>query len=271
MKKTLIALAVAASAAVSGSAFAAASWTPGDFTGNFEMGGQLTPPSQTGNPWSVAVGNKVSDLDATLEAGQKEVTINASENIGILGIHPTKNERFVGQTGIAPQINYGDAVNIDSFANGIGDLSLSVKDQSTDQDIGTLTTKIFAGGVIARYTPDDYGYGEAGVASSLYASVAGKAFYGGVGKTEESIDHSSSGVVSKASAFFSDITDTYVPSPHGDGVWSEETFGPKPNYSFSGLYASGIHSGQAITITLKQALSEATGWKASLPITVSYQ
>ena len=42
MKKTLIALAVAASAAVSGTSMAAVGeWTPGDEGGSFEMGGGL--------------------------------------------------------------------------------------------------------------------------------------------------------------------------------------------------------------------------------------
>ncbi len=41
MKKTLIALAVAASAAVSGSAMA---WSNGDFNGSVDIGGTVTPP-----------------------------------------------------------------------------------------------------------------------------------------------------------------------------------------------------------------------------------
>ncbi|WP_105265949.1 fimbrial protein, partial [Escherichia sp. MOD1-EC6099] len=259
MKKTLIALAVATSAVVSGSVFA---WTPGDFNGSFEMGGQLTPPSQTGNPWSVAVGNNVTDLDATLEAGQKDVSINVTNAIGILGIRPTENEMFNGQVGITPQISYGSAVNLDSFAQGIGTLTLPVK--SGEQDIGTLTTKIYAGGVYAVFAYR--GDLSTGTAKSTYASAAGKAFYGGVGKTGDSIDSSAKNVVNTATTFFTDITSTYQ-SPTGEDGPSGEFDFSNIHYELSGLYASGIKSGEKINITLNEALSEATTWTASLPIT----
>lgn len=262
MKKTLIALAVATSAVVSGSVFA---WTPGDFNGSFEMGGQLTPPSQTGNLWSVAVGNKVTDLNATLEAGQKDVSINVTNAIGILGIRPTENEMFNGQVGITPQISYGSAVNLDSFAQGIGTLTLPVK--SGEQEIGTLTTKIYAGGVYAKFLYR--GELSPGAAHSTYASAAGKAFYGGVGKTSDSIDSSAKNVVSTAITFFSDITDTYQ-SPTGEDGQSGEFDFSRIYDELSGLYASGIKSGEKINITLNEALSEATTWTASLPITVTY-
>ncbi|WP_105287607.1 F4 family fimbrial subunit, partial [Escherichia sp. MOD1-EC5110] len=250
MKKTLIALAVATSAVVSGSVFA---WTPGDFNGSFEMGGQLTPPTQTGNLWSVAVGNKVTDLNATLEAGQKDVSINVTNAIGILGIRPTENEMFNGQVGITPQISYGSAVNLDSFAQGIGTLTLPVK--SGEQDIGTLTTKIYAGGVYAVFAYR--GDLSTGTAKSTYASAAGKAFYGGVGKTGDSIDSSAKNVVNTATTFFTDITSTYQ-SPTGEDGPSGEFDFSNIHYELSGLYASGIKSGEKINITLNEALSEAT-------------
>lgn len=266
MKKTLIALAVAASAVVSGSALAASSWTPGDFTGNFEMSGQLTPPSQTGNPWSVAVGNKVSNLDATLEAGQKNVTINVSSPIGILGIHPTENKMFAGQAGITPQLNYGGAVDLDSFVGGTGTLTLPVK--SGEQTIGTLTTKIYAGGILA-WAQDEGSFID-GAARSTYASAAGKAFYGGVGKTEEAIDKNSESVLAIVPTFFSDITDTYQEPAKYPGVSGEVDFSDSSK-QLSGLYASGIQSGQTVDIVLNSPLTEVTTWTASLPITVSYQ
>ncbi|HFP6864268.1 TPA: fimbrial protein [Escherichia coli] len=266
MKKTLIALAVATSAVVSGSVFA---WTPGDFNGSFEMGGQLTPPTQTGNLWSVAVGNKVTDLNATLEAGQKDVSINVTNAIGILGIRPTENEMFNGQVGITPQISYGSAVNLDSFAQGIGTLTLPVK--SGEQEIGTLTTKIYTGGILTWY--EDYGSGQTeGAARSTYASVAGKAFYGGVGKTEDAIDKDSSSVENNATTFFSDITNTYQNPSDYAGVAGEVDFGTSNGtYQLSGLYVAGIKSGQTVDIALNSALTEVTTWTASLPITVSYQ
>ncbi|EKK3234861.1 hypothetical protein PMJ79_004862, partial [Escherichia coli] len=185
---------------------------------------QLTPPTQTGNLWSVAVGNKVTDLNATLEAGQKDVSINVTNAIGILGIRPTENEMFNGQVGITPQISYGSAVNLDSFAQGIGTLTLPVK--SGEQEIGTLTTKIYAGGVYAVFAYR--GDLSTGTAKSTYASAAGKAFYGGVGKTGDSIDSSAKNVVNTATTFFTDITSTYQ-SPTGED-------GPSGEFDFSNIH-----------------------------------
>ncbi|WP_000751754.1 hypothetical protein [Escherichia sp. TW09308] len=266
MKKTLIALAVAASAAVSGSAFAAASWTPGDFNGSFEMGGQLTPPTQTNNPWSVAVGNKVSDLNATLTAGQKNVTINVSSPIGVLGIRPTEKKMFASQAGISPQISYGSAVDLDSFVGGTGTLTLPVK--SGEQIIGSLTAKIYAGGMASWFK--DYGDTTDGIGFPLYASVAGKAFFGGLGKSENAVDNDGDHVVAEAFKFFPEIADTYL-SPEGNyGSLGETTFADLSNKDMSGLYASGIPAGETLNITLTNSLSDATNWTASLPVTVSY-
>ncbi len=266
MKKTLIALAVAASAVVSGSALAAASWAPGDFNGSFEMGGQLTPPSQAGNPWSVAVGDNVTNLDATLEAGKTDVTINVTSPISVLGIRPTANQMFTGQVGITPQINYDDAVNLDSFVDGSAELTLPVKSDS--QTIGTLTTKISSIGI--KSWNKDEGYGVEGVSSSMYASKAGMAFYGGVGTTVSGIVRKTQDALNLASTLFPGVADTFVPGPDGDGVSDQNKFGDAQSL-YSGLYASGIKSGQPINIKLSNALSDATTWTASLPIIVSYQ
>ncbi|WP_175610604.1 hypothetical protein [Escherichia coli] len=266
MKKTMIALAVAASAVVSGSALAASSWAPGDFNGFFEMAGQLTPPTQTNNPWSVAVGNKVSNLDATLTAGQKDVTINVTSPISILGIRPTENKMFVGQGGITPQISYGDAVDLNSFVGGTGNLTLPVK--SGEQTIGTLTAKIYAGGMYAWFK--DYGSGITdGIGYPLYASAAGKAFFGGLGKTEAAVDRDGENVVAEAIKFFPDIADTYQSSEGNYGLLGEADF-TDSEYELSGLYASGIQAGERINIELTDELSEATNWTASLPVTVTY-
>lgn len=55
MKKTLIALAVAASAAVSGSAIA---WQDGDFNGSVDIGGSITSDQPT---WQWKIGNMSAD------------------------------------------------------------------------------------------------------------------------------------------------------------------------------------------------------------------
>ncbi|ENM7303529.1 hypothetical protein AB8N91_004958, partial [Escherichia coli] len=75
MKKTLIALAVATSAVVSGSAMA---WTAGGNGGSVEIGGTLTPETVV-LPWEVKTGSNIADLNAKIKKGQSEVDIVASK------------------------------------------------------------------------------------------------------------------------------------------------------------------------------------------------
>ncbi|HCN8216144.1 TPA: hypothetical protein N6448_004795, partial [Escherichia coli] len=71
MKKTLIALAVAASAVVSGSAMA---WTANGDGGSVDLGGTLTP-TDVMTPWEVKVGAAVNDLNAAIRKGDTKVDI----------------------------------------------------------------------------------------------------------------------------------------------------------------------------------------------------
>ncbi|EJN2318881.1 hypothetical protein NPL52_004738, partial [Escherichia coli] len=77
MKKTLIALAVAASAAVSGSAMA---WTANGTGGSVDLGGTLTPVEKV-TPWEVKVGDAVTGLDAQIQKGQKVVDVAVNKAI----------------------------------------------------------------------------------------------------------------------------------------------------------------------------------------------
>ncbi|EES4634805.1 TPA: hypothetical protein ACGTEY_004660, partial [Shigella sonnei] len=124
MKKTLIALAVAASAAVSGSAMA---WTANGTGGSVDMGGILSPAHKV-TPWEVKVGDAVKGLDAKIEKGQKTVEISLKSAIPLLGIRTQTSEVFHGQEGITPQISYGSAIDVHSFKEGMAPLTLEVKD-----------------------------------------------------------------------------------------------------------------------------------------------
>lgn len=105
MKKTLIALAVAASAAVSGSAMA---WTANGSGGSVNLGGALTPVEKL-TPWEVKVGAAVNGLNGSIQKGATTVEIPANQNIPVLAIR--NNAVFNGQSGIVPAINYGGAIN----------------------------------------------------------------------------------------------------------------------------------------------------------------
>ncbi|HFI4472209.1 TPA: fimbrial protein, partial [Escherichia coli] len=72
MKKTLIALAVAASAVVSGSAMA---WTNGNFNGSVDIGGSVTVGDNFAQKWAWQTGTSLGAFDGNAkemtDAGKK--------------------------------------------------------------------------------------------------------------------------------------------------------------------------------------------------------
>ncbi|WP_411961942.1 hypothetical protein [Escherichia sp. F1] len=257
MKKTLIALAVAASAAVSGSAMA---WTANGTGGSVALGGTLTPVTKA-TPWEVKTGDAVTGLDAQIQKGQKEASIAVNRAIPVLGIRTQTAAAFQGQPGISPQINYGDAVNVDAFENGRAPVTLEVKDD-TNAKIGTLTTSLGASALVSYVTSSYNGY------NHEYAESAGQAFFGGLPKNKANTpDENIAGNV------FPDIGShfTYQNASYNE-VGLASSFSDT-GATFSAYYGSGIESGKIIKITLDQAASgdAPIQWKASLPVTVFYQ
>ncbi|ELI4094210.1 hypothetical protein [Escherichia coli] len=257
MKKTLIALAVVASTAVSGSAIAD-SWITGGTGGTVEMGGTVTIVADSNSPWAVKTGAVVNNLDANIVAGGTVATVALGTDISILSIR--SDQIFKGRVGIAPQIDYGGAVDIDSFSKGYAPLTLEVKN-SKDEKIGTAKTSIFAVALVSNV------FSSGGGRSSMYAPKTGYAFWGGVAKSKDlaaPYNRASFSFVTEAAANYSEQGVSVAP---GFGAGSVSN----PNYTYSGFYASGIEKSKTIVITLDEpATSSAISWKASLPVTVSY-
>ena len=257
MKKTLIALAVVASTAVSGSAIAD-SWITGGTGGTVEMGGTVTIVADSNSPWAVKTGAVVNNLDANIVAGGTVATVALGTDISILSIR--SDQVFKGRVGIAPQIDYSGAVDIDSFSKGYAPLTLEVKN-SKDEKIGTAKTSIFAVALVSNV------FSSGGGRSSMYAPKTGYAFWGGVAKSKDlaaPYNRASFSFVTEAAANYSEQGVSVAP---GFGAGSVSN----PNYTYSGFYASGIEKSKTIVITLDEpATSSAISWKASLPVTVSY-
>lgn len=257
MKKTLIALAVVASTAVSGSAIAD-SWITGGTGGTVEMGGTVAIVADSNSPWAVKTGAVVNNLDANIVAGGTVATVALGTDISILSIR--SDQVFKGRAGIAPQIDYSGAVDIDSFSKGYAPLTLEVKN-SKDEKIGTAKTSIFAVALVSNLS------GSAGGRSSMFAPKAGYSFWGGVAKSKDLIapyNRASFSFVTEAAANYSEQGVSIAP---GSGAGSVNN----PNTTYSGFYASGIEKSKTIVITLDEpATSSAISWKASLPVTVSY-
>ncbi|WP_097330595.1 fimbrial protein [Escherichia coli] len=263
MKKTLIALAVTASAAVSGSAMAA--WAPNGTGGSVGMGGTLTPEQKT-TPWEVKVGAAVNDLNADIHKGDKVINIPLKKAIPVLGIRvaDANLKYFQGQPGITPNIDYHGAIDVAKFSNGDVPLTLEVKD-AKDQKIGSLTVTLSAGAEYARYdinTKQAQKY-------VLYQRNSDELFFGGLGTNVSAIYTNSWGLAKNIDpefvANYNDFGVRQALNPYFGNVDSTE-------HRYSAFYASGVQSDKTIKITLEQpAASDAIAWKASLPVTVSYQ
>lgn len=259
MKKTLIALAVAASAAVSGSAMA---WTANGTGNSVNLGGTLAPVEKI-TPWEVKTGAAVTGLDALVTQGQTVVNVAVKDAIPVLGIRTQEvGQSFPSQAGINPAINYHKAVDFNGASNGTAKLKLDVQD-ATGTKIGKLEANIFTGAGIAR--SDAVG----GDAFSAYEN--GTAFQGGLGNSDQVIGSLSS-LISELNNIDPEITANFTWMDKRDvGKWNSPDFGSGNGY-YSAFYGSGIKANEKIRITLDQGVTGDTQiqWNASLPVTVSY-
>lgn len=265
MKKTLIALAVAASAVVSGSAMA---WVSNGTGGNVELGGTLIPVEKV-TPWEVKTGAGATGLNADVMKGQKMVKIALTKAVPVLGIRNKDANGFIGMFGgeLVPQISYGTAVDIDGFSGGVTTLTLDAFNENGDK-LGTMAVPFSAAGII------NWNFIDGGAAGSLrlMASKAGGAFFGGVGKTQNSVPSSLDAAHALISSLDSDyVTKFQFGTDKEDRVQDNEDFHDDA-VRFRVAYGAGIEQGKAIELTLDNPIMNDAQikWKASLPVTVSY-
>ncbi|EFG0071752.1 fimbrial protein [Escherichia coli] len=261
MKKTLIALTVAAFAAVSGSAMA---WTPNFLGGgNVKLGGTLTPEEKV-TPWEVQIGNDVQGLDGAIEKGATTANVKLTKSVPVLGIRTKEKSAFVGAAYLSPNIDYQGAVDMNGsdVSGSKSKITLVVKNKNGEK-IGTMTAPFYGVGVISWATHS----GDSKGAANAHAPDKGKAFFGGVPVAPEKVSLDSQGI---AKRLISDIADNF--DPQGSKVSNVDwvgTGGTSTNYS--GYYAGGILNGDSISIKLdKPAGNDAIEWNAALPINIQY-
>ncbi|MCZ8781175.1 hypothetical protein OM280_18560 [Escherichia albertii] len=254
MKKTLIALAVVASAVLSGSAMA---WTANGTGNSLKLSGTLTPVAKV-TPWEVKTGDAVNNLSVDIQRGQKVVDIAVNNAIPVLGIRTIATTPFQGKAGISPQIDYGAAVDVNAFKNGRAPVTLEVKD-GTNTKIGTLTTSMGASALVSVKGPSRSGYRHS------YSGKAGQGFFGGLPKDLANTLDSNIAVT-----VMPEIAEHYTDQGVGYSTVGATTTFTDTTATYSGYYAAGIEQGQ--TITLDQAVTgdAQIQWNASLPVTVTY-
>ncbi|EBS5119701.1 fimbrial protein [Salmonella enterica subsp. enterica serovar Telelkebir] len=255
MKKTLIALAVAASAVVSGSAMA---WDPNGTGGSLELGGTLSPVEKQ-TPWEVQVGAAVTNLNGQIQKGVTTAEITTAANIPVLGIRNTTV--FNGQPNIKPIINFGGALNVDNFSGNMSTLTLNVNGQGGK--IGVLTAPVYAAAILKAK------YGEA-VDMNYLAANGGGAFSGGLPVSTSGV--TMSGAYETLAQIFSDIWQNEIPDAAKSWNITENERFADGSVQYSASYAAGILKDARINIKLDTpAAADDIAWTASLPVTVSYQ
>ena len=100
-------------------------------------------------------------------------------------------------------------------------------------------------------------------------SDEGHLFFGGLGTNSDAVSPYSWTLANSLDpefvANYNDFGVSQLSNPYYGDVENTEL-------NYSAFYASGVEQGKTIKITLEQpAASDAIAWKASLPVTVSYQ
>lgn len=259
MKKTLIALAVAASAVVSGSAMAA--WVDTGTGGVFNIGGVLTPKDRV-TPWEANVYPGLTSVNANIEKGKAKVEIPLSKNVPVVSIRNREPAGFRGGEANAAmvRISFGNAVDIDGFSAGVTQIRLKVVDSANSRELGTLTAPFFAGGLLSL--DDNW--------RSLVASSENALFWGGLGKSLSGIA-SAADVKSTLTELAPDMLGTWKDSGRPAVISSNGTF-ELPEGIYRAVYGAGFKKDARIAITLNAPLTGGTAvnWKAEFPITISY-
>lgn len=263
MKKTVIAAALA-STVFSGAAMA---WTAGGTGGNIEIGGniQVTPYD---TPWEVLVGPSQTGLNANITKGVTGVAIPVSKAIPVLGIRTVTKDAFKGGPGIAPCIDYKGAVDISAFKEGITTLSLPVMNaDNPGMQIGNMSVKFSAAGKVSM-KPTSGSY-----VANIYEAVSPEdssyGFAGGVSRF-------TSGAAADAAVLVNSILPSATENFNTQGITTPSKPGQAnmglSDWYYSGYYGAGIPAGSEIKLTLTApAANDVIKWKASMPITVSYQ
>lgn len=254
MKKTLIALAVAASAVVSGSAMA---WTANGSGGSVEIGGALNPVDKV-TPWEVATGAAVKNIDAQIQKTQSAVQVNVPKSVPVLAIRSVARDGFVGKAGISPQIEMGwidGKWNVaNSAVNGTVDLL-----NDAGAKIGKATLALQVVGVASKVGVEDVQY-------LMYAPEKGAGFYGGLPKTKPSTD-----IRPIIKAAWPDIDVNY----REGAKWVPESWTrfDDVNFKFSAYYGSVVPENSKINMKLDTPASgdAPIKWKINLPVSVIYQ
>ncbi|WP_105467671.1 hypothetical protein [Escherichia coli] len=281
MKKTLIALAVAASAAVSGSAMAGlGGFAAGNLNNKVDFGGTITP-AVVENNWVWAVGqgyNQFSHTTRELSEGGTKLTITAAQAMPLLVGKTSKV--MVGDVGISPQIAFSDSKGAitPEWAddNAEGTMTLTVND-AQKQEIGAMTLGVTAVAPVAWAKTD----ASTDVSVRYIHGKTGSSFEGAVGRFANSPSFSQVDNVSVANGApsIAELQAQVKSFPGLEGIKDNTTdvapetgaYYGDSNYAYSGIYALGVSKGRQLIVKFNKTISAETQWNAPLTMQVSYR
>lgn len=263
MKKTLIALVVAASAAVSGSAMA---WTQGDFNGSVDIGGSI---SQEQSTWQWKVGNESADsinlkLADAVHSGSDNVWNNVGEKSYPILLGKTVSEYTGISSGMAPVITYsGDGFKIKYPADSAPEVELNATGKTDTSKVGTLTFKMNIFGLLNATRSSGEVYQLLADTSKAY----GNGYLQNAGYVNTlSADLVRDNVERILEGEMIDISSDAAPA---SGYAGPNHFNNTGLSKIQGVYASEYVANSG-TLTFPQNATP-DDWKASLEVTVSYQ
>ncbi|EFE3786442.1 hypothetical protein CHH22_004719 [Escherichia coli] len=146
MKKTLIAMAVVASAMATGSVMAA-NWTPGNFNASIEFGGEISQSVKGGWEWLIpeASSSSASKLNVKADAGVVDGSNSVWSGIGDEAFYILAGKTLEGttsQAGMAPVINFsGEDFKI-TTSEGVNTITIAAKGKTETDKKGTFQFKV---------------------------------------------------------------------------------------------------------------------------------
>ncbi|EDK4684813.1 fimbrial protein [Salmonella enterica] len=277
MKKTLIALAVAASAAVSGSAMA---WTTGEFNDSFDINGTISVESFN-DKWEWMVGNGLSFKNNKKEMTENNTKLTITQNNPTAILLGRTKEAFAAESvgvGAIPLISFSDyeghEVSLQSLGGNKGYLEFPMKDDAANK-LGKVKVDVTFSGLLSKSNQTS-GYVEL---YPLASSTNSDVYNGGLPwNSPLSSATTVSSIISKFSGDNHTALLAQIQKVLPDAGWR----GQREQWVLStdmvdtngevmaSSYALGIDQGQTIEATFTDPVVKTTQWSAPLNVAVTY-
>lgn len=271
MKKTLIALAVAASAVVSGSAMA---WNNGNFNGSVDIGGTVTPPPVS--PWQWKMGAPITGLDTSWDklSASNEVTFNMNAPKPLLmGKLETPT---MGGPGLAPQVVWQDAkgqniaINFSNSGNeSKGSFTAIIMDKAGAKELGSAVLNIHAYGLMAKASSvNNSGQNY----QPLRGGVAGDVGFGMIPSANAGVVQAADQTLAAINTLATEeiFTEAMKQGATAKDQGASSTF-TSPLFKNTAALVAGFETGDSVVATFAQRPTSTTEWKIPLSATVTHQ